>query len=67
MNIFNISFPVNDNNINVVRKLAREKDYTLKAHGYEDTFDLIDKQDGKRQFHKAPLEEIYEFLRSLDA
>lgn len=65
MNMYAMSMPANSNNINVVKKLAVEKDYTLKVleEGY---FELIDNQTGNYQLQKASLGEIYYFLTSTD-
>lgn len=67
MNIISMSFPASSNNINVVRKLAKEKDYTLKIYIDAEVFDLIDNQDGSLRFCKAQLEEIYDFLCTEEA
>jgi len=67
MKICEMFFPENSNNINVVRKLAKEKDYTLKMNKDKDGFDLVDNQTNKNRFCKASLEEVYDYLLSMDA
>lgn len=66
MNLVSISFPASTKNINATRRLAREKEYTLKQE-QDETFSLIDNQNGEQRFFKVSLAEIYEFLLRLDA
>lgn len=67
MNIASMSFPVNRNNINIVKKLAKEKDYTLKTHKDAEIFDLVDNQNNSLRFRNTRLEEIYNFLCTEEA
>ena len=66
MNLVSMSFPASRQNINTTRRLAREKDYTLKQE-QDETFSLIDSQNGEQRFIKVSLAEIYGFLVRLDA
>ena len=67
MNMYQISMPCNSHNINVVRRLATEKDYELRKVRNKDCFNLFNTQTNSYQFRNAELEEIYAFLTSTDS
>lgn len=67
MNMYQRSMPCNSHNINVVRRLAKEKCYELRKVRNEDYFDLFDKQSNAYQFRHTQLDDIYDFLVSIDS
>ena len=67
MDMYQNYMPCNSHNIDVIRKLATEKDYILRKIRNEDCFNLWDKQNNTYQFRNAQLEEIYAFLTATDS
>lgn len=66
MELKGLSMPATAHNVAVVRRFAKDKGYALRKLKNEDLYMLLDMQFGKCIKEEARLDEIYDYLCSID-